>query len=547
MSPPKTDDPAQPGSVSAARTANRLRRLPIPTALEALYLLGGVVLALVYAWWIDDAFIYFRYVDNLLFLRVGLVYNAGEYVEGYSSPFWLLLLVPLRALGLDWPAIVRGVGIASYLVFGLLLVALNRRLSPPGPRVNFPLAALSFSYGVLCYFTSGLETPALQAAAAAYALFVVAPGSPALSLFLGVTPLIRPELLVPLLLAAAWSRLRTGRMPWVLFGSALVSLGGWGLVRVVYYAELLPNTFYLKNGFDPEQGWLYLWDTASTYRVVPVALLLLAAAIVMRRSRLELHLCERGVLLLLAVSVAAYVVAIGGDARHYRYLAFPFCLAVAATAGIPEAFLARFLQGSRRRWASALLGLAIAAGAFSAVPPELDRHPITGRAEHRMLNGINDADVHRRDPSLAPEAWEERATPSAMRAYRELHPRFVYRDTVSKAWCAEAYRLFDRRVVQSFGLTDAFLARMRVAPLPEDRPSHKHGLIPLSEELATFLRGREELEPGIFRLAVEGGTAPAWVASNLARVETIAHKVYNRHALLENLELSLAFPPRIVP
>jgi hypothetical protein len=504
-----------------------------------------VLLTVAYFWWIDDAFVYFRYVDNLLFLRIGLVYNAGEYVEGFTSPFWLLALVPLRALGLGWQAIVLGLGLASYLAFALLLVALNRRLAPPGASVNLPLALLSFAYGPLCYFTSGLETPAVQVAAAAYALFVVAPGSTPLALFLGLTPLVRHELIVPLALAGLWARARTGRVPWALLSSALVSLGLWGALRVLYYAELLPNTFYLKNGTDPAQGWLYAWDTLSTYRVVPLAAALCLALFALRRAGLALRLGERAMMLALALPVAAYVVRIGGDARHYRYLAFPLCLAAAAAAGIPEALLVRFLPARARRASDVLFGLALAAMAVTCVPPELDRLPLGGAAEHHMVNGINDAEIHRRDPSLAPAAWEDRATPSAMRRYRAEHPDFVYRETVSKAWCADAYRLYDRRVVHAFGLTDPFLARMDVARLPEDRPAHKHGLIEPAGELATLLRGARTPEAGLFRRAAEAGRAPPWVAANLATIETIARKAYNRHALLENLRLAFTFPARI--
>lgn len=58
---------------------------------------GGLFFTIHYAWLLDDAFVYFRYVDNALFLGRGLVYNAGEYVEGYSSPFWTLLLLVLRS------------------------------------------------------------------------------------------------------------------------------------------------------------------------------------------------------------------------------------------------------------------------------------------------------------------------------------------------------------------------------------------------------------------------------------------------------------------
>jgi hypothetical protein len=65
---------------------------------EWLCLVAGAVLVLFNSWWMDDAFIYFRYVDNFVFLGRGLVYNPGEYVEGYTSPLWLLWLTTFRAV-----------------------------------------------------------------------------------------------------------------------------------------------------------------------------------------------------------------------------------------------------------------------------------------------------------------------------------------------------------------------------------------------------------------------------------------------------------------
>jgi len=46
---------------------------------------------------IDDAFIFFRYADNLL-AGLGPVFNAGERVEGFTSPLWLLLLAAMDLL-----------------------------------------------------------------------------------------------------------------------------------------------------------------------------------------------------------------------------------------------------------------------------------------------------------------------------------------------------------------------------------------------------------------------------------------------------------------
>src|SRR5689334_4947 len=107
----------------------------------------------------DDAFIDFRYIDNALFLGRGLVFNPGEYVEGFSSPAWVLLLLALRRLGFDFFAIVHGVAWAAVAVYGACAIAVNRRLSPEGaPRVNLALALMAGHYGILTHFSSGLET-----------------------------------------------------------------------------------------------------------------------------------------------------------------------------------------------------------------------------------------------------------------------------------------------------------------------------------------------------------------------------------------------------
>src|SRR5688572_18435361 len=88
------------------------RRFPRPEIHEWVLLAASLLLTLQYAWLLDDAFVYYRYVDNLLYLDRGLVFNAGEHVEGYSSPLWCLLLVPLRWIGLDWWTVVRVLGLA---------------------------------------------------------------------------------------------------------------------------------------------------------------------------------------------------------------------------------------------------------------------------------------------------------------------------------------------------------------------------------------------------------------------------------------------------
>jgi hypothetical protein len=516
-----------------------------PKPTEWAIIAGGLVLCVVYFWFLDDAFVYFRHVDNFLILKIGLVYNAGEYVEGFSSPVWTVLLILLRTTGASYPAIAIAVAFLGYLLFAFLAIAINRALSPRGVVVNIPLAFLGLSYGVLTYFTSGLETPLVLVSALVYAVYVLKPESRSLQVVMGVTPLVRHELALPLLIALAWGWWRTRRPPLALMASTAVTCGAWGLVRVVYYAEILPNTFYLKNMWMPRQGLTYLYDTVVTYHLDALAIVFLVLALWLRRAGAELRLAERGIMLLMAVSVTLYVIKIGGDPRHFRYLAFPFCLAVAACAGLVEHAWIRKLPNIDRRWASAL-GLAVALWSFAHYPRQVARHPafFVANNRHQQVDLINDAFGHRRLRALTSEAWSQRASPDAMRAYREAHSPFVYQGVEVEGWCADGYATFHKRVVHAGGLTDAILARTDV---PAQRAAHKAGLKPLAVDIARVLRGARTLEPGMYRRRVEQGRAPEWIRNNLETIEVIERKIYNRHRLWENLRLSLTFPDRIDP
>jgi hypothetical protein len=76
-------------------------------------LLVAVVSAL-HAWaWdfvSDDTFINLRYSQNLL-AGHGLVFNAGERVEAFSSLTWVLLTASLAALGSDLLVAARSLGL----------------------------------------------------------------------------------------------------------------------------------------------------------------------------------------------------------------------------------------------------------------------------------------------------------------------------------------------------------------------------------------------------------------------------------------------------
>lgn len=525
-----------------------------PAPLEWLCLLAGAFFVLHYAWLLDDAFVYFRYADNLLWLGHGLVYNRGEHVEGFTSPLWMLLLIALRWTTLDYWLLVRLAGLVSFAWFWWTLVALNRDWSPRSARgariVNAPLLALTCNYAVACYFTSGVEAPLALVAAVAYARFVARPDAPVARIIVALSPLVRPELALPFALVVVWSWLVARRAFWWLLAIGGGVIAAWLTFRVIYYADLLPNTFYLKHLADADQGWRYLADTARPYFLYPLlgafgVLALIAKVTATRRGVGSVALGRRALLLTIAAAVAGYVIYIGGDPRHFRYLAFPFCLAVAAGAGLLE----HVLNGVESRVRPAFviaLGLAFGFLVTSRYPQQLGAHPIGVTVPHRRVHKINDAKLHRRHPALMASPWqlepafEQRDLYAAFLAER---PRRRYRGVMAAHRCVQAFKSFDRRVVHSLGLTDAVLARTE---MKVDRPGHKLGLIELGRALARLQR---QVRPGrgFYDRAMRRKVAPRWIVDNYDTIQVIQQKVHNDHGPLENLKLAFTFPPRVRP
>ncbi len=510
-----------------------------PAPQELVILALGGLLALHHAWLLDDAYVYLRYVDNWVLAGRGLVYNPGEWVEGFTSPAWVVLLGLLRALGLDYWLAIRGVAVAACLGSGLLLMRLERRLAPPAaPRVSVTLALLLPNYAVLCYFSSGTESPLALLLAPAYALYLVGPPSRSLDLAVALGPLVRPELALAAALAMAFRAATDRRLPWRTLALAAAFGGGWLLLRIRFYAELLPNPYYLKGGSDWSQGLLYWVDAVWPYGWPLGALVAVGLAWALARRGRLIHERPRLAMLGIALAVALYVAKVGGDARHFRYLAFSYALATCAAAGLAEAALK-----GRSRGLAAAVGAALALLTLWLHPQQLDGPRLWRTPETRMVWGIADAEQHRQhvqlpdlDPWSSGSAIDRRSEYRAVRGVEGHSAGYI---------CWAHYAQPGRRALHRLGLTDPFLARVT---LPADRPGHKWGLIGLARDMERIERwwGRPPA-PGMYRAAVEAGRAPAWVAENLAVIERIERRVYNDGRWLENLRLALEPAGRIRP
>lgn len=322
------------GALAATLLARATAARLALSLLAALVSFSG---ALWPSWLTDDAFISFRYAQNLV-AGNGLVYNVGERVEGYTNFLWTMLAALVLWLQADliWTTYLAGVGLA--LAIMLLTYGLGRRLLGPGWAL---IAALfvATSQSLLIYTArgAGLETGLFTLLAlVGSACFLRWRNSSATrdavitGLVFALATLTRPEggLLMALSLGYAGLTALDPRVgPPGSFAARLIRMlrliapmlaaylvlflpyFGW---RVSYYGDLLPNTFYAKTGGGIEQVHRGLEYATSFAMTMGGPLLLLALAPLVAGVRAVLHGWQ-GYLLLLTGVYSAYIVAVGGD------------------------------------------------------------------------------------------------------------------------------------------------------------------------------------------------------------------------------------------
>lgn len=414
----------------------------------------------------EDAFIYYRYAWHAA-QGLGLVFNPGEPVEGFSSPLWMLCVALLGRFGFYLPQVVPLVGVAcgALTVVATYVLARAAGLDRGGRLAS--VWGIGLAYPLMVWARSGLDTPwytlVLTLFAGAYlaAEHPLAPPArrwvrPLALLLLPVVALSRPEgllLLLPVLFDR-WRSGRDGRGAW----HYAAALGiGYGLLltwRVVTYGALLPNT---SVKIHPE----YVFR--SGYQLVSFAayfagLLFLVPLLAWLRRRLDRRLSF--ILLVVVTVTLVYQVMTGGDQKWY----FRFCVpALPLLMVLFWGSLAALLGNRIRRWpmwgrrvlAGGLLLLLLAAslldiGRVFQVPHVLERvrqewtdpyasveHlPFSDRAHVVMARWITD---HVPDGSLVAYGQMGKAPYYAQQQGRDI--RFI--DTLG---------LTDRTIGQIYGL-----------------------------------------------------------------------------------------------
>jgi hypothetical protein len=252
----------------------------------------------------DDAFISFRYADNLAAGR-GLVFNPGERVEGYSNPLWTVLFALPMWLGIgrwDLGPLVLAKCVGAVLALATLWVV-RSVASRRGARSAW--MALLYCGGVApnAFWNIGaLETPLL-------ALFLVLAVRDYLDQEIGdvrperlsrssswflLAALTRPEPVVLFAVAwalRAWRSIRSCTLGWreqSRFALPfLVPYGAFLVWRFAYYGSWLPNTYYAKRYEDPfafVRGEQYLTGAMRDLRLDALVAFVVLALVVSRGS-----------------------------------------------------------------------------------------------------------------------------------------------------------------------------------------------------------------------------------------------------------------------
>jgi arabinofuranosyltransferase len=207
---------------------------------------------------VDDAFIGFQYIKNLM-AGHGFVFHVGQKpVEGVTNIGWLLLLAPLSAIVQPTVA-AKGVGLALLLTTLAMTMLLGRRLAAkmPHPEDGFgltivPAILLASNFEFVYFPLAGMETALLAAILLLMTCLALRRSHGiALPLLGAFAFLVHPEAVAvyPLYAAVLWIRERENRRRLIVGNVVLfVCVAAITATRYAYFGDVVPNTFHAKPG-----------------------------------------------------------------------------------------------------------------------------------------------------------------------------------------------------------------------------------------------------------------------------------------------------------
>lgn len=195
----------------------------------------------------DDAYIFLRYSRNLAEGH-GLLYNPGEWVMGFTSTLYPILVAPLlflsSAVSAEW--LVNGLNLGLFCLVAWLIFRLR---SEPGPRIPFGFVFWVFFFPFIDASLNGMETMLFLCFVFGCA-YAASHQKWELGAFLaGASLLVRPEgacLAASFAIAYFLSR-PLPKFPWKGLGASLICVGAWAVLATKIYGSPLPNSMLAKS------------------------------------------------------------------------------------------------------------------------------------------------------------------------------------------------------------------------------------------------------------------------------------------------------------
>jgi arabinofuranosyltransferase len=282
----------------------------------------------------DDAFISLRYARHLVD-GMGLVWNEGEFVQGYSNFLHVIITASLGSIGVDFITAVRVVGLASYVGILAVLVVFSVRDDSLKSGLRYvPAIFAAVSSPLIVWTLGGLETILFTFFVTSGCLWVAdrierninSLAAIAVGLLFGLAALTRPDGLLMATVSIAWLgfyALRAGNIskPVMAVGSLLTVLIPYLIWAKNYYGDVLPNTFYTKaSGFSFERlgfGIDYFVGFVFAPPYLPILMVGFGIVCWLRGAWRP----KQSYLLAVILAQCCYVIWVGGDhMQSYRFM-----------------------------------------------------------------------------------------------------------------------------------------------------------------------------------------------------------------------------------
>jgi len=299
-------------------------------SLAILTLFAFLRSSYIYTTIVDDAYIFFRFAENI-YSGYGIIWNVGEnVVEGYSSFLYLALLLGGKLFSFDLEVFSIIIGILcssihlyiSYLIYNHFYPHLRKE-----NKITLILILLSPAY--LYWSAAGMETGfySMCLLLSIYGFLLLKNSNKLLLLkgvIFGILCLVRYEAILFFLFAALYLvYINKSKTHIQISKTILIYLTGFAIIflpyflwRWNYFEYLLPNTFYAKTGGGFKQifgGFVY---TALSFRLF-YGLFWIVILLVLTQINLKLLSVKAWFVFGISIVSVLTTIYLGGD--HFSY------------------------------------------------------------------------------------------------------------------------------------------------------------------------------------------------------------------------------------